>query len=117
MLKHRTDHRVHTFRLAEVLRLIGVAALAGVALGYLFGGGIRSESLEGLARVACAVSLITVLLLIQESRRRQDITQIRDLLDERLERDRQWRAYAAALDDLGGIDGETSTDSGRLPRR
>lgn len=111
------------FSLGDLLRVAATTLIAGGALGYLIAD-YDDDTMHGLARIASSVGLVTVVLLIFELRRRCQVEQVREtleevrrLLDERLERQRRWDAYTDALSDLAGIDGESSTDSGRMPPR
>lgn len=105
----RPVHAHRSFNLAEVLRVITATTIAGAGLGYLVAD-YDGDTLHSLARVAFTVGVVTAVLAIFEARRRQQLDGIAQLLDEKLERQRQWRAYADVLHDLGGIDGETSGD-------
>lgn len=131
---HPATRPAPSFSLGEVGRIIGVATVAGAALGYLVAG-YDGDTLEVLARIFGSVAMTIVVFMIFEARRRCRIDrvdarldqldarldQLATLLDERLERDRRWRVYADVLEDLGGVgngvDGENSTDSGHLPPR
>lgn len=105
-------HHTHSFSLGDVLRIAVVVLVAGLALGYLVAT-YNADTLDGLARIGGSVGLVTAVMLIFECRRRQQLEEIRSLLDERLERRRRWSAYSDAFADLSGTDGETSGDVSR----
>jgi hypothetical protein len=113
------------FGLGEVIRIIGTALVAGAGVGYLLAN-YDAGTLGILARIASSVALVTVVLMVFEARRRchidklgKRLDRIEALLDNGLERQRQWRAYADVLSDLGGVNGEDSGDipTERGPRR
>lgn len=66
------------------------------------------------AAVVAAVAVAAV-ADIRAARRAARIE--RQLTRRGLPRSEYWGVYSDVLDDLGGLDGEASTDSGRLPPR
>lgn len=105
-------HSVRPSSLAEVV-CGGLAALvAAAAVVYLLQD-FGDESRDGLARIVVVVALVAVVLMILAVRQRKWL----ERLKTELTRDLYWQVYSDVLSDLGGLDGETSTDSGRLPRR
>lgn len=119
---------VQPYQTRQLLRVAVAAGAVAFAAGLIVARLDDDEMLRGLPRTALAVTAVALLLWVSEIRLEHRLSQMRTeqaafqarmelMLDERLERQRRWRAYADALSDLSGVDGETSTDSGRMPPR
>ena len=108
-----THHARQMRRRREVFHLAGSAAVVVFAAGYMVAD-FESGRLYGLVRSIAAVAAVALLLWLQEVRMQRRLSQMQAclerMLDERLERQRQWKAYADVLSDLSGLSGEDSGD-------
>lgn len=96
----------------EVIRIGGSAVAAALALVYLLVDW-SDDTPNIVARLVGSAALGSTLVFIDQARQRRRLDGRLDRLEARLSEDDRatyWRAYADALADLGGIDGETSGD-------
>jgi len=125
MLNARPAHQpqpVQSIQRHQAVRIVASVVAAAFGIGYLIND-LNNDVMAGMAGMARALAVVAVVALVQwlgEIRTdRRLAQQDRRLaqIDERIKRSQYWRVYSDVLTDLGGIDGETSTDSGRLPPR
>lgn len=102
-----TEHR-------ELVRIAIAGAVAASAIGFIVAD-LDSTVMAACVRLAAAVSLVMISHWLVERRLARRLDQI----EKRLERAGYWRVYADVLNDLSGIDGESSGDisTERAPRR
>lgn len=101
----------------QVVRLAVTAAAGIFGLGY-WAAHINGGELVAMARVLISVTAVILAGSIFADRMAHRLARIEKQLELKpLTRTEYWGVYSDVLTDLGGIDGEGSTDSGRLPPR
>lgn len=96
----------------EFVRFACAATVAAAALAVILID-LGDTPLTAVARLAAAVSLVTILLWFVERR----ISRRLERIERWIDRTESWRVYAAVMADLGGVDGETSGEIPTGPRR
>ena len=134
-----TDTR-QPYQLSYVIRISIASALTAGVAGFTAADMIAlSQVSKWLPRAALTVVALVLIVWIAEIRVSRQLARNEAHLAKRLDqvdahlaellgrmerrldrgpaRDEYWHIYADVMGDLGGLDGEASTDSGRMPPR